>query len=529
MENANIETVGFYKMNRFCTVCFVQFIIVLLFSCFCMSCKETRVAIQPTIVEGVIENNAIGKLYLFEIKGILGNTLIDSARIESNKFTFSIADLEEGYFIIRSSNSSEKASEIYVFMYLLQEDTVKILLKDGGSSFEGSSAYLHEYGIKAWDFLENDSLYKNTYKPRYEIPKLSIVEATSVIEKIREKQLNYFDTHFDNKLLPSKFKKVELAKIELGAANKYYWYLRYNKYMTEENTFEYLSTDSSYYSFLDRVDLNFEYNYLIHRFSNFLENHLNDLFFRTFEVYNQRSTKEYLKIAEKSELGFKAEWIKNNLTGINQDLGIYSLLNGRSFHEAILDSLELFYSDLKEIHEFLKVNFTDPTIYNKCSKIYEDYQGIEPGSKSPPLILPDSSGNKVALDSFLGSVVYIDFWGTWCGPCIEAIPDYRNLQKTFSDKEVVFLNVALEAGENGINNWKKFLNENDFPGIHVVAQNQFNNEQVLPFMIKWAPTYILIDREGKIAYPKAPKPKEAEDVINDLLSGNVGDLGIKVN
>jgi len=75
----------------------------------------------------------------------------------------------------------------------------------------------------------------------------------------------------------------------------------------------------------------------------------------------------------------------------------------------------------------------------------------------------------------------------------------------------------LEQGKEDINRWKNFLDENNFPGIHVVAENQFRNEQIQPFMINSAPSYMLIDKEGKIANPTAPKPDAVETAINDLL------------
>mgnify|MGYP001213132252 CR=1 FL=1 len=49
-----------------------------------------------------------------------------------------------------------------------------------------------------------------------------------------------------------------------------------------------------------------------------------------------------------TELKFKVDWIKENLKGVNRDIGFYALLNGQRFKRAIKDSLELFYKDLEE-------------------------------------------------------------------------------------------------------------------------------------------------------------------------------------
>ena len=68
--------------------------------------------------------------------------------------------------------------------------------------------------------------------------------------------------------------------------------------------------------------------------------------------------------------------------------------------------------------------------------------------------------------------------------------------------------------QEAIERWKKFLIDKDIPGTHVVADKQFLNEQLLPYMLRAAPTYVLIDKEGKIAKTRAAGP---ESVYKDIL------------
>jgi len=521
MKYQNRVTFNFLRFIRTGIFYKKQLLFIFLSAVIFTNCKDYIKVHEPTTITGSCDNKAIEKLYLYKSNGVSGGVLIDSALVQSKKFKFSIHDLEEGYFYIKSLASPNSNSKVSADIYLMSGDTLNIVFSNNNKTFEGSTAHLQDYSLKQWQYIKNDSLYKAAYEPRYEICKRSIAEATSIIETIRKKQIAFFDNYFKNKLLPKKFKAVKLADMEYKFAQKYYWFLKYHKYMTEEEeTYEYLAVDPSYYTFLDRINLNDEVNHLSYSYTWFLDQYLDDIFFRTTKGYDEKSRKENLRNTKNSELKFKAQWIKDNLKGINKDLGFYSLSSlptGSTFNRVFTDSLELFYKELKPIYSYISKNYTDSTITSRSKKTCEDYLKIKPGAKSPSLTLPDINGNLVTLDSFLGNVVYIDFWGTWCGPCIAAIPDHRKLQKKFSNEKVIFLNIALEAGEKEIEAWRSFLNKNDFPGTHVVAENQFRNEQIQPFMIEVAPSYILIDKNGRIAYTRAPKPDKAEEAINDLL------------
>ena len=205
------------------------------------------------------------------------------------------------------------------------------------------------------------------------------------------------------------------------------------------------------------------------------------------------------------------------MDGINKDYGFYSLLSSRSVNNAFSNSTDLFYDNLHVIYSNLQENYVDSLIFEQSKTICDKYFNLEPGAKAPPLELSNRDGEIISLEDFSGKIVYIDFWGTWCGPCIASIPQHNQLQNKFSNNDVVFLNIALEQDEEAIHLWKNFLVENEFQGIHVVAEKSFHNDQIKEYMIKSAPSYVLIDKKGKIANSRAPKPKNAYEEISRLL------------
>lgn len=480
------------------------------------SCQESATDNSSFVLLGEVRNESIGSVYLLKENGLAAVEVIDSTGVENNRFKFECTNITEGTYGVVSTLSKNIRPELYGYFYLVPNDTLRITFTKNENLFSGKTAHIQEYLNYAYKTLEKDSVYKNIYQNLYAFARLELLEASALIDSIRSKEIRIFNDFISDDLLPEKFKAIAISKIEYNAAIQHYKYLQFHKGISEDK-WEYFVADSSYYTFLEKVDLNSDDNYLIYPYAVFMEYHLNDVFIRTNQLYDAKSQENYLKKDSISKLTFKTEWIKNNLSGLNQDIAL-STLYEKDFDRSLQDSSELFYRDLEVIHAYFANNYSSSEIFNKCEGLYNDYLKIKPGVKAPELNLPDTNGEIVKLDNLKGKVVYIDFWGTWCGSCIAAIPDHRELQNIFSGQDVVFLNVALEVGEREIDTWKKFLRENDFPGIHVVAKNQFSNEYIMPYRINWAPTYILIDKEGKIASAKAPGPYEAEELIKALLN-----------
>ncbi len=65
----------------------------------------------------------------------------------------------------------------------------------------------------------------------------------------------------------------------------------------------------------------------------------------------------------------------------------------------------------------------------------------------PEINLQDFDGKKVAAGQLKGSVLVLDFWATWCNPCIAEIPAWNNLQQKYGDKGVKVIGVTLASGD----------------------------------------------------------------------------------
>jgi thiol-disulfide isomerase/thioredoxin len=73
--------------------------------------------------------------------------------------------------------------------------------------------------------------------------------------------------------------------------------------------------------------------------------------------------------------------------------------------------------------------------------------GPSPLGDAPHFSLINVAGGTVQSTEFAGKVVIVDFWATWCKPCIEEIPKYNKLRENLAEKGVEILGITLESGK----------------------------------------------------------------------------------
>ena len=112
------------------------------------------------------------------------------------------------------------------------------------------------------------------------------------------------------------------------------------------------------------------------------------------------------------------------------------------------------------------------------------------GTEAPNFTVSDGQ-KTVSLSEFHGKPVVLNFWATWCAPCIEEVPSIVALQKEMGDK-VVVLAVSIDVDNDA---YTKFT-EKRMPGILTVRDGD-QKVSSLYGTFGWPETYI-IDREGKI-------------------------------
>ncbi len=195
--------------------------------------------------------------------------------------------------------------------------------------------------------------------------------------------------------------------------------------------------------------------------------------------------------------------------------------------------LEQFVKDGKptgEIKEILKRAYVKE---KKSDEGFDDYvAGLQKESyvkmlaelrksmlseKAPSFALLDLEGKKVDISDLKGKVVVVDFWATWCGPCIASFPGMQKMVNKYRDNpnvKFVFID-TWEQGEKKEKNASDFITSKKYT-FHVLMDN--DNKVVEQFKVNGIPAKFVIDKEGVIRYKAVGFDGSDDKLVSELTA-----------
>ncbi len=136
--------------------------------------------------------------------------------------------------------------------------------------------------------------------------------------------------------------------------------------------------------------------------------------------------------------------------------------------------------------------------------------GVEVGRQAPDFVLSDRRGAPVALSDFRGKVVLVDFWASWCGPCLAKLPALRRLDSEYADRGFVLFGVSQDYTRE---KWAAFIDTADVPWSHVYDER---GVAAVTFDVSAIPTTFLIDRAG-VVLARDPSDAQLRGMLDSLL------------
>jgi len=125
----------------------------------------------------------------------------------------------------------------------------------------------------------------------------------------------------------------------------------------------------------------------------------------------------------------------------------------------------------------------------------------------------------VSLSDFQGKVIILDFWATWCSPCVRSFPGMEALIKKYKDDDaVVFLFINTSQNEPDYKELvSDFINENNYSfNVLFDEMNDWNKRIATIYDVEALPSKIIIDKNGYIRYHSSGTSSSIDDIMDDL-------------
>lgn len=308
-------------------------------------------------------------------------------------------------------------------------------------------------------------------------------------------------------------KKERLAKL-LAASKKYKFsneFLNYAKaeifYYNYRHKFHFINNypekdTAEFTGFLQSINLLSDKAFYSLKFRNGLREYFDILSMRSKTDTSESYTLRTFRIIDKKLLNHAKtkEFIKS------------FLLNFMFAFEQNIDTLREAVASIENDNpQSNSLPYLYKKIDEKISLLYSE-------KKLPHVFLTDTTGAKVSLASFQGKILFIDFWGSWCKPCMEEMPFSVKLHEEVDSNKIVF--IYINTPTDSYEKWKATIKMLGLKGINLKADTEGQKKLNDFYVFTNYPFYVVHDKTGTpINIDGGIRPsKNAKEVLVSLVN-----------
>lgn len=138
----------------------------------------------------------------------------------------------------------------------------------------------------------------------------------------------------------------------------------------------------------------------------------------------------------------------------------------------------------------------------------------------------DVEGHEFDLESYRGKVVLVDFWATWCGPCVAGLPEVIELYKKYHDQGLEIVGISFDEDKSAL---QQFLKDKDMSWVQFFDGKGWENEYGQKYGIHAIPQMWLIGKDGKVVdfNARAGLPQKISKLLEGLGGGKGASTALK--
>jgi thiol-disulfide isomerase/thioredoxin len=134
-------------------------------------------------------------------------------------------------------------------------------------------------------------------------------------------------------------------------------------------------------------------------------------------------------------------------------------------------------------------------------QLLKDRIDLQKDRAAPNFKIKDVEGNTIRLNDFKGKFVLLDFWATWCAPCMAELPFIQKIRADYPATQLALISIS---GDVSYTNFEKAIEENNMNWTHIYGENKIAKE----FGVTVYPTILLINKEGVLVFDGRVETKD---------------------